>query len=752
MSGNKPSPPTKPTDAPSAKARRSTNGLMLAVAVIAAVGIVVILNYVVYWQYRGMSPGARSYVRYDLTATRRYSLSEQSRGVIDSFGTDVRLVTMLGGESIGDEQEQRIRDLADEYARASRTFSVQHIALDTDSDQRAELLAEMDAMFSEDTASIRASIAEGLSQLDRYAKAVDQIESLLQKLIDSEVEFRPALIQQQRLADLHSQYLRLQDSHAQIIDLRNRMLGPDWATRLRSPGESSGGADLPDYTRLMVLIQRYIIQLTRQTLPDTPAKADALRRGVVTNTLASPERQQAALTAQNTLASLTQQVPELLKQLTVQADPLLTISPPLRYEDARSVLNDKPCVLLTSQGDARVLPAELLFRGTGTVSDGLAADLFVGEEQITGALISLGLNPPPLVVFVRSNTGSRAFSITGSDENLIDGVYDHVAKRLLAMDFEVVEWANPLRDEAPQPREGQRVVWVTMPYLKPDSTRRDTLDHARKDKVASHLKDRLAKGDGALVMLSFNPDTDPRLANHQDADSLVSLLRGYGVDAQVYHNVSRLSLEAEDASESVYSPEFIVRHWPDSAIVGEALSGIDTYFVAPMPVIPNAIENGPTVRPLIELTTPAMHVQNSIPDRETGAYTPEPGSEQERVTIGVAVEQEDMRLITVGEATWAFDGPTTLARLPDGKIGPELADEPGARLAYPGNTDLFVNSICWLAHQEDLIAASPRVQDVRRIDTLSDSTLQLYRLLLWGALPGIIFAAGVGVWLMRRRA
>lgn len=750
--------PKQPASAPTAAARRSAHGLMVALSVAAAIGIVIILNYVVYWQYRAMSPGARSYVRYDLTATRRYSLSDQSRAVIDGLDKQHRLVTMLGGETIGEEQGQRIRDLADEYGRASARIDVQHIDLDTEAGRRADLLAEMDAMFTEDTAAIRASIADGLSKVSRYARAVDRIESMLGGIVESDVPMRPASIQQQRLADLHSQYLRLQDQYAELIELREQMLGKLWQLRLESPGEltdespTERGADLPDYSRLMASIQRYVIQLTRQTLADTAGKADQLRRGVVVDGASVVVVQQTAFEAQNSLASLVQQVPDLQKQIVSETDPLLRVLPPLRYEAARAVLSDKPCVLLTADGDARVLPAELLFRGAGAGEGGQTTDLFVGEEQLTGALVSMQLAPPPMVVFVRSNTGRRALSVRGSDEQIVDGLYDYVTKRLLAMDFEVTEWANPLRDEPPTPRAGQRVVWVTMPYLKPNPHRRESLDHTRKNKVAAHLETRLAAGDSALVMLSFNPETDPRLDNSDTADTLVAMLADFGIDAQTYQNASRLSEEAEDPADSVYSSEFIVRQWPGSAIVGKALDGIDSYFLAPMPIIPKAIENGPTLTPLIELTSPAMHVQRSVPDRETGAFTPEPDSSRQSVFIGVAAEQADMRLVAIGDATWALDSLTSLATTPDGKTGPGLAEAPGARLVYPGNTDLFVNCICWLAHEDELIAASPRVQDVRRIDALSPGALKAYRVTLWGGMPAVIFIAGIGVWLMRRRA
>lgn len=748
-----PTTASKKATTPSAAKRRSTNALMVLVAVIAVIGIVVIANYVVYWQYRGLSPDARQWVRYDLTSTRRYSLSDQSRAVLDKLEVKHRVVTMLGGDTIEPAQQQRIRDLVDEYTRASTSINVQHIDLDTQLDRREILLAEMDAMFAEDTATIRSSIAAGFQLVERYAETIDQIETWLDDIIKSGVKLRPASIQNQRLTDLHSQYLRLQDQAKRLRELRNDMLGSDWQARLKSPGlvTQGDGQNLPDYTALMAEIQQYILQLAGNTLPDTPGKADQLRRGVAFDNLAPPEVQQAASEAQNTLAAMVQQVPQFFQTVKTETDPLLKVAAPLRYQDARSILNDKPCVLLTSGGDARVIPAEQLFRGTGSTTSEEINDLFVGEEQLTGALISLQLEPPPLVVFIRSNIGLRAVSITGSEQQRIEGVYDEVTKRLLAMDFEVAEWPDPVNIDPPEVREGQRVVWVTMPYFRPDANRSASLDNTNKDTVASFLQDRLNKGDSAMIMLYANGDTAPRLRGEAPPDTLVELLDTFGIQAQLHHSAIQLKSEDEDGQAREYTNQFIVNQWPKSIIVGDALNGINTFFTYPIPLKLNA-KQGVAQTPMVEIAAPVLHVQETAADPKTGEFTPEPESERQRIVIGAAAQKDDARLVTIGSATWAMDEILSTAALPDGTVGPELAERPGARILYPGNSDLFVNSICWLAHEEDLIAASPRTQDIRRIQPMSDRALQNTRLLLWAGMPAVILVLGVGVGLMRRRA
>lgn len=737
---------------PTAIKRRSTNAFMVLVAVASAVGITSIANYVVYWQYRGLSPEARSWVRYDLTSTRRYSLSEQSRNVLNNLDADYRVVTMLGGDPIEPAQQQRVRDLVDEYARASTSINVQHIDLDTQTDRREQLLAEMDAMFAEDTAAIRQSIAEGFRLVERYADTINQIEAWLATIVENNVKLRPESIQRQRLTDLHSQYLRLQDQLKRLEQRRNDMLGADWANRLKSPGivTEGDGENLPNYTALMASIQQYVLDLAGRTLPDTPGKADQLMRGIIIDTLAPPESQQAAREAQNSLATMLQQVPAFFQIVKRETDQLLAATPPLRYEQARAILNDHPCVLITSGSDARVIPAHLLFRGTGDLSTSQINDLFVGEEQLTGALISIQLEPPPLVVFIRSNIGLRAVSITGSEQQRIEGVYDEVTKRLLAMDFEVAEWPDPVNTDPPTLREGQHAVWVTMPYFRPDVNRSESLDNTNKDTVADFLTKRLAKGDGAMVMLYANGDTSPRLTG-SPPDTLVELLASFGIDAQLYQSAVQLQSEDEDGDNRQYTNQFIVNNWPTSPIVGDALNGINTFFTYPIPIEINPIQ-GVTQTPLVEIAAPVLHVQEAAADPKTGQFTPAPDSERDAAMIGAAVEKGDARLVTIGSATWAMDEVLSLAALPDGTTGPNLADREGARILYPGNSDLFVNSICWLAHEEALIAASPRTQDIRRIEPMSDAALQTTRLLLWAGMPAVIFVIGLVVGLMRRRA
>ncbi|MGE0479080.1 MAG: Gldg family protein [Phycisphaerae bacterium] len=70
---------------------------------------------------------------------------------------------------------------------------------------------------------------------------------------------------------------------------------------------------------------------------------------------------------------------------------------------------------------------------------------------------------------------------------------------------------------------------------------------------------------------------------------------------------------------------------------------------------------------------------------------------------------------------------------------------------YPGNTDLFLNSIHYLSNP-DRISISPRRSDVPRLDKLEEGAVaQFWRIFLVGIWPAVALLAGGAAWLARRR-
>jgi ABC-type uncharacterized transport system involved in gliding motility auxiliary subunit len=72
-----------------------------------------------------------------------------------------------------------------------------------------------------------------------------------------------------------------------------------------------------------------------------------------------------------------------------------------------------------------------------------------------------------------------------------------------------------------------------------------------------------------------------------------------------------------------------------------------------------------------------------------------------------------------------------------------------AILNFNGNRDLFLNSIAWLASQEDLISIRPKDPDDRPVE-LTPEQLRLVKYFALVFMPLAIVAGGLGVWWKRR--
>jgi ABC-type uncharacterized transport system involved in gliding motility auxiliary subunit len=70
-------------------------------------------------------------------------------------------------------------------------------------------------------------------------------------------------------------------------------------------------------------------------------------------------------------------------------------------------------------------------------------------------------------------------------------------------------------------------------------------------------------------------------------------------------------------------------------------------------------------------------------------------------------------------------------------------------LGFAGNRDVFLNTVNWLAQQENLIAIRPRDPEDRRV-TLTARQQALVRLIAIFVIPGLILLAGVQTWWRRR--
>jgi len=69
---------------------------------------------------------------------------------------------------------------------------------------------------------------------------------------------------------------------------------------------------------------------------------------------------------------------------------------------------------------------------------------------------------------------------------------------------------------------------------------------------------------------------------------------------------------------------------------------------------------------------------------------------------------------------------------------------------FQANGNFFNNAVSWLAEEKDLVAIAPKVTAPRTV-SLTRSAGRLVFFYTLFILPLLVFAAGIGVWLYRRK-
>lgn len=110
---------------------------------------------------------------------------------------------------------------------------------------------------------------------------------------------------------------------------------------------------------------------------------------------------------------------------------------------------------------------------------------------------------------------------------------------------------------------------------------------------------------------------------------------------------------------------------------------------------------------------------------------PEQGAAPDPATQKPGEEQppkKQTRVVVVGDSDYAANG----------------------ALGVQGNRDLFVNTVNWLAQQENLIAIRPKDPEDRRVNMTADQRVRSFFTTIL-IVPGLVFVAGIMTWLRRRR-
>ena len=140
-------------------------------------------------------------------------------------------------------------------------------------------------------------------------------------------------------------------------------------------------------------------------------------------------------------------------------------------------------------------------------------------------------------------------------------------------------------------------------------------------------------------------------------------------------------------------------------------------------ILANPLPDGIKITKLIETAS------SSWGESDTANNKPEKqdGDTQGPITTAVAAEKGSQRFVVIADPVWASNQIVQY-----GPRNPFTGETVYAQ--YPANAELTVNAIYWLAGMDQLIAASPRTQDTRRVQEIPETT----QIALWTVIIGII--------------
>jgi hypothetical protein len=432
-----------------------------------------------------------------------------------------------------------------------------------------------------------------------------------------------------------------------------------------------------------------------------------------------------------------QQFEGMAQRLAAAADPLKRLPAMDLGNIGRQLAKGEGAVILGPPPHrAAVIPASQLmpkynFRATrsgGTLFD----QRFRGEHLLSAAIRSLTVQRMPMVVFVHAE-GDSLLKIRDKRADVVG-----VASMLRTARYDVREWDAGQSDSRPQAATNQRVVWVVVPPAPARSIEPTPAVRSLFNAVAKLI------ADGENVLLSVYPSL---LAKYGQTDSFQFLAQPFGLKPETDQVILERIAVGHDQREVTVS--FAVRDYAGESVIGRAVDGQQTFFGMPVPIrIDSQVAAGADVQEIAHIDasperwlepewTGDLNEREPRPERVLATPAPVVVSAQRRSTAGRTTQ----RFVLVGAGGWMITN-----------VADRLVEIGGGRTAleYPGNHELMLASVAWLAGMDELIAASPMSQEVSRLRGITPEVRAAWWWIIVAGVPLACFLLGGLVWLWRR--
>lgn len=356
---------------------------------------------------------------------------------------------------------------------------------------------------------------------------------------------------------------------------------------------------------------------------------------------------------------------------------------------------------------------------------------FRGEEALSGAIRALRSGVMPRVVFVHPEERS----MLRAREDGLDVFAVAEAMRTARMTVE--EWMPGQTTRPGAAAAGAPTVWVVLPPIQ-----RSGLEYSTNERAVINATIALL-AEGKNVLITPARSLLP-LIGQKDPWGTIAKALGATIETGrvIYEFVPAASSEGEPGVSSVQA----IDHAPPNAgILGAALRGKRLLLNHPTPIRLSA--EASVDHQIVAVIEPTFLRFIEDDWRGNGARIKQLPTEKrfaESIPVVVALEREDQRVLLVGSGGWMLSAIVGDA----GTLG-------GNRVVFlnPGNRELALSGVAWLAAMDELVATSASGGEIARFQGVTPAGR-----LAWGiALPlvfgvGPLVAGGIVVGLRRRSA
>jgi hypothetical protein len=692
-------------------------GANVALSVLVGIALVILLTYLAQARDK----------RIDTTAQGVYSLKPQTLSIIQNLKTPIKIVSLYSKQSNRediDSYAQTVQDLLDEYRASGKGIEVDFIDPLTQP-------AKADALINEVTSKYGGEINAYKGFLDEYNKLYDDLKK---KIGDEDKTIHDVPFDNVKSPDLGRSLMG-------VIDTVDEL--PDFLQQTKDNVDRKLKQKPPDYKGAVDAVQ--------QNMDDLSQEIAALQQEVAKDKddKGSPEPVKGYLTDSaprfDTIKKLADGLEDKAKKLG-----------DLKLDTLRQSLKEKDSILVMGASDMRVLPFDQVWKNDDAAirqyaQTGKIRPVFAGEQMITTAIY--GLNQPKKIKIAFVRPSGAPLTDPGMPPFQAGGPLSQAADRLREYNFDVVEkdlsgqYAMQAEQQGqpapPEPSDAelQDAIWVVIAApTQNNNGPMGPMPSATGPKLLEHLS-----AGGSAFILPFPQE-----------DSPINPLKSWGIDLRtdavaVHETTPQQGAASDDPAQELQRYPFVfnIRDYGDSPIT-HPLRSLDSLLVPLLPVKTHD-EKGITVTPLLPVPgapgAPACWGETdleSLQKNEPPTFDPKVDIAPPLFAGASAEKPSGQRVVVIASPYFMFN--QTLS-----EVDPDLARKRIFVPRFPGNMELFTNSIFWLAHQDSMISISPAAMQVQRIADMSDASLNAWRVgLLLVGLPGAVIIAGFMMYFARR--